>query len=313
MNTTMKNLIPSGVLIIGALGVSPVLADTEAPDDHPAGGLDFRLDLGGAVDHPVALGALMQDPPDEEDVAAAAAPEWKIDVQPYIWIPSSIKGNSTVSGSTAKLDLTFGDILDDFDDIFALTGRVEAWKGDWAIILDGMYVSIESDFDVDPSGSGPPISDIHVDISQAIVDLGLGWRFLDRPLDAAVPDGPRVRLDLIGGLRYQYVKQEISLAPVDLGTSKDWVELMIGARASLHVSEKLTFAVRADASGFGIGSASDLTWNLLIGSSWHFTPTFDLKLGFRILDIDYTNGSGTDEFGLDVRMYGPYIGATFRF
>ncbi len=313
---TIRFLIPSGVLIICTLGVRPVLADTEPPDDHldhPGGGLDFRLDLGGAYANTVALGALTQDPPDEEVEPAAAGSEWQVDVQPYIWIPARIKGDSTVSGATAKLDLTFGDIIDDFDKIFALSGRVEAWKGDWAIIFDGLYVSLKADFDVEPLGGGPISPNVNVDIAQALVDLGLGWRFLDRPLDAAATEGPRLRLDLLGGMRYQYLKQEISLAPVDLGTSKDWVELMIGGRASLQLSEKLMFAVRADASGFGIGSASNLTWNLYAGGSWRFTPAFDLKLGYRLIDLDYDNGSGVNEFGLDLRMHGPYIAATFRF
>ncbi len=73
------------------------------------------------------------------------------------------------------------------------------------------------------------------------------------------------------------------------------------------------FAVRADASGFGIGSASNLTWSLNAGGSWHFTPAFDLKFGYRLIDLDYDNGSGVNEFGLDLRMHGPYIAATFRF
>ena len=51
-------------------------------------------------------------------------------------------------------------------------------------------------------------------------------------------------------------------------------------------------------SGFSIGSATDLTWNLYAGVDWRFSPSFDLKLGYRLLDIDYDNGSGSDEFGL---------------
>jgi hypothetical protein len=39
-------------------------------------------------------------------------------------------------------------------------------------------------------------------------------------------------------MRYQYLEQEISLAPADLGTSKDWVEFMIGGRVSFQVNDK---------------------------------------------------------------------------
>jgi len=280
------------------------------------GGLDFRLALGSstsaALSREPALGAFGQDPGDN-DAEPASDSGWQIDAQPYIWIPASIKGDSTVSGSTAKLDLTFGDIIDDFDKIFALSGRLEAWKGDWGIIFDGMYVSLESEFNVNPFGGGPRELDIDVDIEQSIVDFGLGWRAIDRPFDEAASEGPRLRIDLLGGLRYQYLKQRIDLAPVSLGTSKDWVELMIGARVEVQLNEKLAVGVRADASGFGIGSASDLTWNLYAGIDYRFKSSFSLKLGYRLLDMDYDNGSGRDEFGLDVRLHGPYIGATFRF
>jgi opacity protein-like surface antigen len=263
-----------------------------------------------------ALAASAQDTMPVEDVdltlATSTEDEWDVNVQPYIWIPASIKGDSTVSGSTASLDLSFSDVIDDFDKIFAVTGRVEAWKGDWGIIFDGMYVTLESEFEVQPF-TGPRQMDVTVEVDQALVDLAVGWRAYEQPLDAADPDGPRLRFDVIGGMRYQYLKQEIDLSPTTLGTSKDWVEPMIGGRASIRLNDTWTIAARADASGFGIGSASELTWSLVGGVDITFSPTFDLKLGYRLLDIDYDNGSGADEFGMDVRMHGPYIGASFRF
>ena len=104
-----------------------------------------------------------------------------------------------------------------------------------------------------------------------------------------------------------------SFGPIPLGTSKDWIEPMIGARIIVPLNEKLSFGLRGDASGFGIGSASDLTWNLVGGVDIKMSPTFDLKLGWRVLDIDYESGSGATAFGLDVTMHGPYFAGTIRF
>jgi hypothetical protein len=39
----------------------------------------------------------------------------------------------------------------------------------------------------------------------------------------------------------------------------------------------------------------------------------DLDLGYRWLDYDYEDGSGTDKFAIDGTLGGPYVAFTFRF
>ncbi len=302
---SLKSLTLPLVVFAGALG-QPVVADDEGQttEQRPAapaamssiGPLSFEYQDAGADD--------------AVDLAALGADEWRVKFQPYIWIPAKIDVDSTVAGATVDLDLTFGDVLDNFDEIFALSGRVEAWKGDWAIIFDGFYVRIEGDFEVDPFGPGP-IEDLNVEVEQSLVDLNLGWRIIDKPVgDKDI----RLRVDLFGGMRYQYLKQEIDLSVgPTLGTSKDWVEIMIGGRATWQLNENWAFGVRGDASGFGIGSATDLTWNVYAGFDYAKSSKLDFIFGYRILDIDYSNGTGIEEFGLDGTMHGPYIAATFRF
>jgi hypothetical protein len=68
-----------------------------------------------------------------------------------------------------------------------------------------------------------------------------------------------------------------------------------------------------DFGGFGIGSASDLTWNLWTVVDYRLTERFSLKLGYRIYDLDYSRGSGRNEFGFDGQMTGPVLGLTVRF
>jgi opacity protein-like surface antigen len=238
---------------------------------------------------------------------------WVIHAQPYVWIPASIEADSTVAGATAEIDLSFSDVIDDFDKIFALTGRLEAWRGDFGFIFDGMYVSVEGDFDVQPFPPAPKQEGIDVDVAQSIVDIGMGWRALDERLGDDA-EGPRLRVELLWGGRFQYLKQEIDLDDgPKLGESEEWFELMIGGRVVLELSEKIHVGVRADASGFEIGSGSDLTWNFYAGVDIIFSPTFDLKLGYRYFDMDYSTGRDMYEFGLVSTMHGPYIGASFRF
>ncbi len=39
---------------------------------------------------------------------------WEISFTPYAWIPD-VKAKSTIAGGTVSLDLSFGDIIDNFD------------------------------------------------------------------------------------------------------------------------------------------------------------------------------------------------------
>ena len=71
--------------------------------------------------------------------------------------------------------------------------------------------------------------------------------------------------------------------------------------------------MRGDIGGFGIGSASDLTWNVLAGFDVKPFKNVSFKLGYRYMNIDYDYGSGADEFGIDGSMYGPWLGMTIHF
>ena len=71
--------------------------------------------------------------------------------------------------------------------------------------------------------------------------------------------------------------------------------------------------VRGDAGGFGIGSASDLTWQILGGVDYKLSKNMILNAGYRYVELDYSRGSGSNEFGIDLRAQGPYMGLTILF
>lgn len=246
----------------------------------------------------------------QSSIALAEDHSWQHDVQPYIWFPTSVEGTSTVDGGAAKLDLDASDMADMIN--FAFSLRYEAWKGNFGFIADGMYVDLEADLkDSLPSPPFSPGSKLKVtpDIEQVVVDLAGAYRF----------DHGKLSTDLIGGLRYTYIKQDLKLnfpSPVptqNLGGSKDYVEPMIGTRLRWTLTDKWSAVFRGDMSGFGVGSGSDLTWNALLGTGYNYGEKTTFKLGYRIYDIDYSNGSGANEFGVDLKLQGPYLGASFRF
>lgn len=230
---------------------------------------------------------------------------WKYTITPYLWIPNSVEGTSTVGGAPpAELDLDLSDVLDHLD--FGASLRVEAWKGRFGVILDAAYVDLGADITT-------PGGDLDVDIKQTTVDLLLGYEVARIPTGVSGTTHRDVSIQLMGGLRYSYLKQEIDVvAGPTFGGSESWVEPVVGARVTVNLSEKWTGVVRGDIGGFGVGNASDLTWNVLVGLGYRAWENTSIKLGYRIYDIDYESGSGADTLGFDAQLMGPWLGVTWH-
>jgi len=238
---------------------------------------------------------------------------WRFEVTPYFWAPG-LDGDLTVAGETVSLDLSFGDILDDFD-VFGFSTRVVARKGKWGIIFDFALVSLESN-EVTLQTPTPVTAGIEVDILDTQVIMGVSYRAVE-----TVFAGKPLFIEPMAGGRYHYFKEEIDLnvdvpgvggPGTTLGGSNDWVEPLVGMLMGLSLTEKTTFILRGDIGGFGIGSASDLTWNVLAGFDYRFSQ-HSLKLGYLIQYVDYETGSGKDNFGEDATYSGPIVGYTFQF
>ena len=96
-----------------------------------------------------------------------------------------------------------------------------------------------------------------------------------------------------------------------MGTSKDWLEPYVGGRANIDLSDKVSYIIMGDVGGFGIGSASDLTAKVWAGFNFKTGKTSTFRVMYNVFYIDYSNGSGSEEFGLKGLLHGPWIGFTF--
>lgn len=279
--------------------------------------------------------------------------DWHIWAAPYLWLPA-IDGDATIAGITADIDMSFSDIWDNFD-VFALSGRMEAWrKNQFGVVFDGNYLDLDGNFKfkIEKSNtiglerelSGPrglktidleievdatilidPDLDVNITMSQ--IDLAMGWRVLDKPISPDKgADSARITLDVIGGARYQYLKEKVNVKgtvttrlglsesfSASLGGSNDWIEPMIGGRVLFRLNDNWAIVVRGDASGFSVGSASSLTWNVITGVHYHFSEKFRLMAGYRVQGFDYETGSGGSRFGADWTVQGLYLGGGFTF
>jgi len=245
---------------------------------------------------------------------SASSESWAVTMAPYIWF-AGLDSTNTVDGLSGSADLSFSDVLGIAK--MSLTARTEARKGPWGLILDVTYM----DLGTEVRGSLGPINyKLDGVVRNLLTDFAVSYRVHEQSFGHGMRQN--IAIDPYAGLRYGFLKQEIELN-VDIplvgpqGTtlrgSEDWVEPFVGGRILWEVGEKVTAGIRGDVGGFGIGSASDLTWNAVAWISYQVTGSIDVGLGYRIMDIDYSRGSGASKFGLDAQADGPLLGVNIYF
>jgi opacity protein-like surface antigen len=246
--------------------------------------------------------------------------KWEIRLMPYFWF-LSVDAEGTVGGNlrslSADVDLGFDDIADHLD--FGAMGRVEAWKGKWGLTFDGLFLNLSAD----KSFSGPRDLigfNLDADVRIGSADFGLAYRLFEQRFGNE--NKQSLAFEPYGGLRYAYLRQKVDLNVAipgvgsvgrNLGTSEDWVEPFVGGRVIWGLNDKLAINIAGDAGGFGIGSASDLTWQIKGGVDYKLSENMTFNAGYRYLELDYSRGSGANEFGVDLRAKGPFIGMTILF
>jgi hypothetical protein len=91
------------------------------------------------------------------------------------------------------------------------------------------------------------------------------------------------------------------------------VDPIVGGRIYFDFSDKLKASLRGDVGGFGIGTASELTWMVSAIGEYKFNPNVGLVFGYRYLDLDWSQGSGTGLVAFDLTIHGPIIGIDIAF
>ena len=98
---------------------------------------------------------------------------------------------------------------------------------------------------------------------------------------------------------------------IEVDMTEDWVDPIVGLRYVAPISEHWDFIVRGDIGGFGVGS--DFTWHASAFATWQVSEHGSLLFGYRHMDVDYDDGSGSSRFRWDVAEGGPTVGFAWRF
>jgi hypothetical protein len=254
---------------------------------------------------------------EETSPAAAERTDWALQITPYMWA-AGLEGNISPfrRAPTIHVEKSFSDVMDDLN----FGGFVNVWGRYDRFVFSGDVMYVDT---TDSHGTGPLSAmqipglgvvippganvDATVDTKQFMATLQGGYRVIETS---------RFTLDALAGARFWYISNDVTVmashpaigsVSATYGESFGWVDPVVGVRAFLPVTEKLSFQAQADVGGFGAGS--DLTWSALATVNYTFNDRLSASVGYKVLDVDYDR----DGHVYDTRLSGPVIGATWRF
>jgi len=223
------------------------------------------------------------------------APEspWSCRVAIYGWA-ESLKGEIGVLDHTAKVDLSFKDILKHFN--MGFMGAVEVGYKRWSFLADSVYAEISG------SDSRRNIY-VHLDDKQYLGNFIVAYEVMRTD---------SMKFDVYGGARVNWIKSSLDISDhrrLDFhgSATESWVDPIIGARFQTELPSNFFFRTVGDVGGFGV--SSQFTWQAMAGLGYSFHEHGNLLLGYRALGTNYTNGG----FTYDLIAHGPVLGYEFRF
>lgn len=238
----------------------------------------------------LALALTLLAPPTARADDAGA---WTAQLTPYAW-GAGIDGTLTpfAGAPTVRIDKSFGDVLEDLDAAFFLSGYA---RRDRLVLLGDVSYSASS-----AQGQVPPGLPAEGRLRQTSLTLAAGWRAVE---------GERLRLDLLAGLRHWNLAAaaEIPLAGLARSPDREFTDPLLAVRGNLTLAPRWSLIAYADYGGFGVGSED--THQVLATVNYAGSARLVVSAGLRRLSVDYRSG-GTR---VDLAMTGPLLGATWRF
>ena len=313
---------PSYVLAAEYLSInthSEALIHQIAPEEKysPA----FSENLYAQVDEEVLVETDSTDPSPNYKTGYYGTKDWQAFVGLYLWVVG-MNGETGQGRNVADVDISFGDIWDNFD--VGGQAHIEFWWKKWIFFLDPLFMKLSSN-NSQTRVIGSIKSDLEV--KMFLMDLAMGYRVAELALGSNTKSNkfkswPAVSIDVYGGGRLLRVDNKIDLTletPIGqrkqkINIGETWFDFIVGTRFLFNFTENLLLSVKSDIGGFGLGFSSNIDWNFVanIGYElpwWGVTP----YVGYRVLYIDYKDGSGDNRFVYDMWHTGPQIGIGFRF
>jgi hypothetical protein len=214
--------------------------------------------------------------PDTPSTTASDDDAWRVRVMVYGWFPGM---HGTVGGADHNVGIhaPFSDVFHYLKGVIPVA--VEADKGRWVMPVDFFWVRLGDNQAIPLGGLAVTFADLHV--TESILTPKIGYRLLNRD---------HFKIDALGGIRYWYVSQTLSLLPYFQNQSRHtgWVDGVGGARFTMPLSGKAAISVAGDAGGGG----ASLDYQGVGLFTYDFTPKIGMGLGWRYLYVDYNKNFG---------------------
>ncbi|MCS3431798.1 hypothetical protein [Klebsiella sp. BIGb0407] len=242
---------------------------------------------------------------------------WVFQISPFIWA-AGISGRVAPfqRGETVEVNQSFSEVLSNlnlgsFTNIWARNGRL-VFSGN-IMYADGTDRQTYNDL---PAFQVPGITGVipqgtHIsgraDSTQFMTTMMGGYR---------IKDTPHYTLDLLGGLRYWFIRNNVRVNAshpsigdqrVSYGEKFWWIDPLIGARGFVPVTDNISFMSEIDAGGFGIGS--EYTWSVLSTVNYTFANSLTLSAGYKAFKVNYDRSGHVH----DILQSGPVLGLTWSF
>ncbi len=266
---------------------------------------------GGVIEFVPSLSTAALQQPQETTPISKPTSDWRFIAQPYGWLPLKIKGPIEVGPTSTDMDIDLRTLLEDLK--FVVEGGFELTNDEWSFLVWGLYLNVGTDVKTTVPLLGT--FDTSLGFKMTLVDMAVAYRVDEWPLGST---SATWGLDLLAGVIVWDTDLQVSeRGPFGFDPGIDeqdtWVDFIIGGRILFNITDEFSASVRGEVGGFGIGSSSDLTWNITVLGEYKISPKVGLVAGYRYLDVDWESGSGLSRIGYDWTIHGPILGVSIHF
>jgi|SRR5580692_1904877 hypothetical protein len=225
--------------------------------------------------------------------------EWRVDWVPfYLWF-SGLSGTVGAQGYQVPVSVSFSQVLSNLN--IGLMSVLDVRRKRIGLVTDLVFISLSSPQQAAPINGGA-YSGFTANAKTFWVAPEAYFRVIDTPM---------LSVDAVGGGRFWRLDNSISLSAGTLsaatvGQTQSWVDPVLGARFRVNLPKECFVSLAGDAGGFGVGS--QLTYQIYTGVGKEFKKKFSAMLGYRYMDVDYSNGG----FLYDTHMSGLLAGFNIR-
>ncbi|MHC9541314.1 MAG: hypothetical protein AB9903_17555 [Vulcanimicrobiota bacterium] len=222
--------------------------------------------------------------------------KFKVLLIPYIWCATT-STDLKVRDRTANAVITPGEAAKYLQG--AIAARIEASQGHFGGFIDINALRLENTVT-------PNYRNVTMSFTSGVNNYGLFYRFKGTPV-----------FDIYAGARTYDFTTDLNIEPGrilqgrSISRSRNWTDLIIGARVNAPLSKNLGIIVSGDVGGISGNSSS---WQFEGLVEWKLSPSFSLQGGYKSLYFENTYDSNfIDNISVKSRMYGPILKLQFGF